>query len=166
MANNENLIYLALGVIAILIIGFMIGGVKRFRYRKVELFSPAEKHFLKALDKAVSSEFRILGKVRIADVILPVKGLSNKEYNKSFWKISSKHIDYILLDRDTLDTVCVIELNDRSHKRKDRIKRDAFVDKAFKSAKIPLVWFSAKREYDITEIKNTINNAIHEIEVE
>jgi len=44
------------------------------------LFSPAERSFLGVLIQAVPDENLVLGKVRVADVITPEKGLSRPKW--------------------------------------------------------------------------------------
>ncbi|WP_018231811.1 DUF2726 domain-containing protein [Thioalkalivibrio thiocyanodenitrificans] len=44
------------------------GKATRYPYVKIEgLFSPAERSFLGVLDQAVGDEYRVFGKVRVAD---------------------------------------------------------------------------------------------------
>ena len=49
-----------------------------------------------------------------------------------FNKIRSKHIDFALADDDT-NIIALIELDDSSHKRQDRVERDIFVDAVLKN---------------------------------
>jgi hypothetical protein len=132
----------------------------KLHYEKVALFTPAEKEFLNVLDQTVGKEFRIYGKVRIADTILPKRTLSRKNWNRHFFQISSKHFDYVLCDKRSMDPICVIELNDRSHQKKERIKRDQLVEKACRSANLPLIWIPVQREYDKREIHHQIKKEI------
>lgn len=129
---------------------------RKLYYRTVPLFSPAEKNFYQALNASVSSDYLILGKVRIADVLLPSKNLSKKRWNRHFWDISSKHFDFVLCDKESLEVVCVIELNDKSHQKRSRAERDRLVDEVCTSANLPLVWFKAQRSYDQEAIQKTI----------
>lgn len=73
-----------------------------YNYRKQKvLFTAAERSFLGILDQAVGDQYRILGKVRIADVLTPEKGMTRKHWQIAFNKISSKHFDYVLCDKQT-----------------------------------------------------------------
>lgn len=127
------------------------------------LFTPAERNFLFVLDEVIKkkgSDYRVFGKVRIADIIKPSKHLPKKMWNKLFWAISSKHVDYLLVDRESLEPILAIELNDKSHKRKDRMGRDEMVGKAFASAKIPLLWVKASRRYNRATLLSDIQEKI------
>jgi hypothetical protein len=80
--------------------------------RSDKLFSPAERSFLGVLEQIFGNEYRILGKVRLADVIRPRKGLSNSARASAFNRISGKHVDFAICDLRTLQVVGVVELDD------------------------------------------------------
>jgi hypothetical protein len=81
-----------------------------YNYRKLgTLFSPAERSFLGVLNQAVGENILIFGKVRVADVIAPRKGMSRSDWQKSFNKISGKHFDFILCNKGDLSVICAVE---------------------------------------------------------
>jgi len=51
-----------------------------------------------------------------------------------------------------MQILCAVELDDRSHERSDRQQRDAFLDKAFKKAKLPLFHIPCKKSYGAKEL--------------
>ena len=154
--QNIDMALLAGAALFVVILLLWVLRRERLHYEKVALFTSAEKKFLNVLDQAVGSEFRIYGKVRIADTILPKRTLSRKNWNRHFFQISSKHFDYVLCDKRSMDPVCVIELNDRSHQRRERIKRDQLVEKACRSANLPLIWIPVQKDYESREIRHLI----------
>ena len=60
------------------------------------LFTPAERSFHGVLEQSLGGSAKVLGKVRVADVITPIKGLSRGEWQKAFNKISANHFDFVL----------------------------------------------------------------------
>ena len=48
------------------------------------LFSPAERSFLGVLELALGDNYRVYGKVRIADVLKPSKGSPKSHWQKAF----------------------------------------------------------------------------------
>ena len=118
------------------------------------LFSPAERSFLGVLMQAVPDETIVMGKVRVADVITPIKGLDRSKWQIAFNKISAKHFDFVVCDRSTLKVISVVELNDKSHKQKKRADRDAFLREACASAGLRLLEFEAKARYSVVEVRN------------
>jgi len=119
----EWIILLLLVVIASVFIKAPAG--KGYSYRQLNpLFSAAERSFLGVLDKAVSDKNRVFGKVRVADILAPTKGMNRKNWQIAFNKISAKHFDYVLCSKDKLNVVAVIELDDKSHNtKKSKISR-------------------------------------------
>ena len=126
-------------------------------YQKTDaLFTPAERSFYGVLSQAVGDNATIFGKVRVADVVSPKKGLSRSTWQKSFNKISRKHFDFLLCCNDTLSVICAIELNDSSHKSKNRNDRHEFLKGVCHAAEIPLIPVPAKAAYVIDEVKMII----------
>lgn len=130
-----------------------------FNYDKRFLLTRAEANFYKYLVQVVDEEnYIIFPKVRIADIVKPKKGLSKKQYNKNFWRTSSKHIDFLIVDKKTYLPAICIELNDSSHNKGSRKKRDVLVDKVMASANVPMIWIKAKRSYNLNELTTSIFN--------
>lgn len=128
-----------------------------FQYRKVNaLFTPAEVSFMGVLSKVIGDKAKVLGKVRVADVISPNKGMSRSDWQKAFNKISSKHFDFIICDKNKLSVICAIELNDSSHNSKSRKERDILLTEVCKSAGVPLLISTARSTYKLDDIKNLI----------
>jgi hypothetical protein len=131
-----------------------------YPYRKADsLFSPAERSFFGVLEKAAGGKYRVLGKIRLADVISPKGGLSRSDRQKAFNRIVSKHIDFALCKRDDLSLLCAIELDDSSHKRRDREDRDDFLENALNAAAIPFIRFAARASYNVQEVREEIGKA-------
>lgn len=147
-----------------------------YPYRKLDvLFTPAERSFLGVLNQAVGENAQIFGKVRVADVIAPNKGMPRSDWQKAFNKISGKHFDFLLCAKNDLSVLCAVELNDSSHNSKKRNDRDAFLEGACQSANVPLVQIAARATYNINEIQNSLASFLpgsmtpkstHELEAE
>jgi Protein of unknown function (DUF2726) len=120
------------------------------------LFTPAERSFFGALENAVGDQFRVFGKVRIADVI-NVKSASNKTWQSAFNRISAKHFDFVVCERTTTRVVCAVELDDQSHKRRARVARDELVDAVCNKSGLPLLRIQAQAAYNIRDISAKLN---------
>lgn len=116
------------------------------------LFSPAERSFLGVLDLAVGKDFRIFGKVRLADVLTMQRGLRGEAYRAAKNRIIAKHVDFVLCRPDDLAVLCAIELNDKSHQRKQRRERDEFLAEACLGAGLPLIMFDAQHAYSAPDV--------------
>lgn len=122
--------------------GIAQGLFRRYKKRSHLLTQTEVRSYRKIEPACKSLGFKLMAQVRIADVI-NVKGSEKKKGSKrGFWKafvkISSKHIDFVVVDSN-FGIVGCIEIDDRSHQKKDRAKRDVFVNKVFKSAGVPLM---------------------------
>lgn len=151
-------------VLAIIAIGAILEVVRRSAWRSEQaayekngaLFTPAERIFLDVLDQAIGQRFRIMGKVRLGDII-KVKATSDRSaWQRATNQIQQKHVDFAVCDPATLDVRFVIELDDASHAQVKRQERDAFVDKALQSAGILIHRFAVKRTYSVQEVQKTL----------
>ena len=126
--------------------------------RKDFLLSQAERSFFGVLERVVGAEHRLFAKVRIADLVWIPKGTGS--WQRHFNRISAKHIDFILCDRDTVRPRLAIELDDSSHQRQSRRDRDDFVDRVLADAGLPLLRVPAQPAYNVEELRAKIIAAI------
>ena len=157
------MLWVLLGILGSILLAFIVKYSQKanlnqeFPYRRIDpLFTPAERSFLGVLQKAAGDQVNIFGKVRVADVINPQKGLSRSEWQKAFNRIANKHFDFLICRSDDLSALCVIELNDSSHKSQKRSQRDEFLSAACSEANLPFVQIPAKVAYQIEEISTII----------
>jgi hypothetical protein len=146
-------------LIIIVVIVLIISGSSKNQLTysiKGPLFTAAERSFLGVLDIAASDDYRVFGKVRIADILNPKKGMNRKNWQIAFNKISAKHFDYVLCHKDTLEVALVIELDDKSHNKKSVKVRDDFVNSACKTAELNLLRIPAKSKYSVNEVSDAI----------
>ncbi len=130
---------------------------KDYPYEKNDpLFSPAERSFLGVLEQAVGENYRIFGKIRLADIIRVKRGLDKSTRQTAFNRIQSKHLDFVGCDPNDLTIHFAIELDDKSHAGARRQRRDDFVNQALDTAGVPLFRFPAKRTYSVKEIQSTL----------
>ena len=139
--------------------------ISLFRQRDA-LFTAAERSFLGVLDQASAGRYRVFGKVRIADVIAPAKGLDKSTWTSVFNRIKAKHFDFVLCDPQTLKVKAVIELNDKSHSSSRRVERDELVGRACADAGLALRMVKARRSYSVEAVKQVVNEIEIELRVE
>jgi len=128
-----------------------------FPYQKEShVFSVAERSFLGVLEQAVGDQHRIMGKVRLADVITVRFGMNRKGRQSAVNRIQSKHVDFVVCHAKDLAVQYVVELDDQSHDRATRQDRDEFVDQALQAANVPIFHFSAKRSYAVADVRTVL----------
>jgi len=118
-------------------------------FKKTYFFTPTEKKFFDVLVEAVGDEVVVFSQCRVADLI----DVDSKKHFGAFNRIKSKHIDFVLVEKVSAALLCAIELDDKSHARKDRVKRDKFLDQVFAQVELPLFRFRAQNEYSVADIR-------------
>ena len=124
------------------------------------ILTAPEQRFYKVLQSALGGRALIMSKVRIADLIKVRRTIARRNFWRHFSKISQKHIDFVLVDPRTFETLCLIELDDKSHARRNRVQRDQFVNRIMAQTGIPLYRFPVRRHYNAAEILNTLSPAL------
>ena len=123
-------------------------------YKRKYLLTKNEYYFYKRLKEiADKHNFCVLTKVRLADLVEVNHEAKKNEKLKYFSKIKSKHIDFILCNKENLYPELLIELQDNSHNNKNRIERDNFIKKIAEKTnyKIIFVYGTNDLEKRITE---------------
>ena len=154
------LIFLVIVVVAVLA---LLNRKRKAKYvPRSFLFTKTEWKFAQVLQQAIQRDWLMMGKVRVADLLAVERNpkLKRSDWMRAFAKISSKHIDFVIVDPQSGRVMCCIELDDPSHSRKDRIERDIFVNAAFKQAGVPLLRIPTAKHYDHNRLSQTIHAAI------
>ena len=117
------------------------------------LLSKGEHVFYQALRKALPPGLAVMMKVRLSDVINCSGAAWKAGYGS---RISQKHLDFVLIDATSTAVRLVVELDDRTHQRKDRRLRDEFVDRALGTAGVPVLHVPAAASYDPVRVKAAV----------
>ncbi|KAB0666810.1 DUF2726 domain-containing protein [Oryzomonas japonica] len=158
-------LFIGMIIIILIVIGLLAAGKNKkpsnrtdLQFTKVStLFTPAERSFLGVLEQAIGERYRVFGKVRVGDIMTPAKGLTASKRTTARNMIDKKHVDFLICSAADLIPLGVIELDDKTHERKDRADRDDLIDKALASARIPIVHFTVKQGYTISEIREKLS---------
>ena len=116
------------------------------------IMTAAETKFFRALQAAVGKQYTIFPQLPLWTLIQPESNDANaaRAFNN---RINLKRIDFVLVDSTSFMPYVAIELDDRSHQREDRQRRDAFVDEVLKQAGIKIVHIRAASNYDLQTIR-------------
>jgi hypothetical protein len=123
-------------------------------YEVRPLLSAAELNFYRVLVTAVQDRFVIMSKVRLIDVFEVRKGIP--KYQTWANKVMKKHVDFLLCHPQTMVPQVLIELDDKSHQRKDRQARDEIVDRVAAAVKLLILHVEAKRGYSMQELREMV----------
>lgn len=164
--NNMKNLYIVVGaIVAVSVCVVFISILFRkndsdlFPYQKRKYFlSPTEKIFFDLLLRLLKDEYFIFPQVHIASVLEVKRGQAN--YMSYFNKIIRKSFDFVILDKQTMNALVAIELDDVSHERPNRILRDTFVNNAVGAANFPILHFKAEKEYNEENLLLELNKVL------
>ena len=147
-----------------------------FPFQRKEYFlTNAERSFFGVLQGAVGQQYLIFAKVRLADLVFIPKGTfsavrpegvegwtaeSPRAWRSHMNRIQSKHIDFVLCDRQSVRPLVAIELDDSSHQSADRQARDTVVEGVLEAAGLPLFRIAVRTGYNPADLTRAINEAI------
>lgn len=132
------------------------------------LMSPAELNFYRTLTRVVANphdrqgppQAVVMSKVRVLDLIQVIRGLDRSSYQSALNRIKAKHVDFVLCEPETMEVRCVIELDDRSHSRRDRQTRDELMDSIYAGVGLPVLHVDCRRGYSMQEVVGMIREAV------
>ena len=125
----------------------MASGV--FWERQTQLMTDREVNFMQGLFRAVDMQrWYLCPQVRVADIVRITPRISNR--SRTWWKlfhlVAKWHCDVVIVDIRTFQIVAAVELDDASHLKKSRRRRDILLDEVMRQAGIPLIRSRDSRE--------------------
>jgi hypothetical protein len=121
------------------------------------LLTTSELAFYKVLREAIADRWELSLKTRLADVVGCPPALWKRPFGR---RIAQKHVDFVLYDPANGAIRAVVELDDPTHIRPERRKRDRFVNHLLEREAIPLVRVHVRRHYDVTQLRRRLDSAI------
>jgi very-short-patch-repair endonuclease len=119
------------------------------------LLTATETTFYRALQDAVGTRYIIFTQLPLWTMIhtaIDDNRLATIVQNR----ISLKRVDFVLVDPVTLEPQAILELDDRSHRREDHVKRDIFVASVLEQVGIPLVRIPIASTYASPKIRQLL----------
>ena len=155
------IIFLLLALIVIAILAKLVPQKKNSEYdlskyyRKESIVTQVEKWMYNIINETISEEYMIAPKVGMKDYI-GVK--SGKDYIKHFGHIAQKHIDFLICKKEDLSPVLGIEIDDLSHQKNNRKKRDQDNDQIYNAIGLKIIHIPTNTKEN--ELKEIINNSL------
>ncbi len=130
----------------------------QFQYRKKEfLMSPTERSCYEALSAGLGSEYYIFPQIHLDCLLEP--SAYGREHLYAFRHINQKSVDFVLCDR-MFRSVLAIELDDRTHERVDRVRRDSIVSTILRDVGVPLLRIKNQKVFDMQTLTAAVRAAI------
>lgn len=117
-------------------------GAGRVYEAKLGFMTPREQHFLTALRAATGdARWLLCPQVRLADVVQVSARFRarSRPWWRFFGVIAQWHCDVVIVSRADFRVVAVVELDDASHLRAHRRRRDRVFEEVLRQAGIPLL---------------------------
>lgn len=98
----------------------------------------------------------ILPQVQLQSIFKTIDKKNITDFNK----IKSKSVDFAIVD-NKYNYKMFIELDDYTHNRQDRIKRDIFINNLFKTYNLKLKRIKVQNNYNLEELENIIKEVVN-----
>ena len=156
---------IALGTIFFLlaVIKIVLGGNPQFNTRlktkyKYErrdyLMTNRERVFFDNLINKIGDEYYIFPQIHLSSLLNhKIRGQS---WRGAFSHINQKSVDFVLCDKSNLSPKLIIELDDRSHEREDRIVRDDIVEEILRDSYLPLLRLKSSEDFNKEDVLKLI----------
>ena len=167
-------IYIVVAFVILLVLDFITrkifndkesAEIKKSTYRyfaKNAIMTERENKFFQQLNEILGNKWFVIPQVHLSALLNhKVKG---QNWKAAFRHINGKSVDYVLLSKETMKPICAIELDDSTHNYKNRVERDAEVERIFADAKLPLARFKNPEKLSRQDIVNTIAAAIKKVQ--
>ena len=124
------------------------------KYSKKCLITDYEKRFYMILKTNFEQKYAIQTQVNLLSIV-------NKNTNDKYRNELFRNIDFGIFDKNTLEPLVMIEINDKSHCEQERYKRDLKVREILQESKIPLITFYSNYPNKESYIVNKINEVLN-----
>jgi hypothetical protein len=131
---------------------------QRSPYVAVPVLTAAERRFFVLLEDVLPKQWYLLAEVRLANLVHVKPG--SGPFWKHFSPIGMKCVDFVIVRRDTMTPVLVVELDDRTHTWAERRKRDPFVDQLLTAVNIPVLHWPVSASYNRAELSQAIGSKL------
>lgn len=171
---NKTLTYIIVAFFILLALDFITrklftnkesAEIKKSTYRyfaKNAIMTERENKFFQQLNEILGNKWFVIPQVHLSALLNhKVKG---QNWKAAFRHINGKSVDYVLLSKETMKPICAIELDDSTHNYRNRVERDAEVERIFAEAKLPLARFRNPEKLSRQDIVNTIAAAIKKVQ--
>jgi hypothetical protein len=126
---------------------------------KNAVFTPAEKNFQNLVEQAMGTKYRVINRVKLADIVTIRNGVSDRASQSAGKNAEGKYLDFVICERNTMKLLGAIDLVDTQGKGY-KIKKDWFISGALEAASIPHLRIKVKANYTLAEIRACINSRL------
>lgn len=156
------IIYAGLIILAILVLKIFVPGrfldrknKSIYTYRRKDfLMTRAEHELFDILVGIVGDQYYVFPQIHLPNIL--DNKVVGQNWRGAFRHIDEKSVDFVICDRAYIKPLLAIELDDRTHERDDRKKRDGEVERILNEANMPLLRFANNGHFNKEEIKRFV----------
>ena len=157
--------YFLLGLGGLLLLAFGLNLHRRFGRRArlpyvadETLFTPPQRAFLAALEEALGPEYRVYGRVRVAEVIALRPRLDRAARRRAWALLGDRQFDFLVCSAATSALACAVNLAPRSRRR--RPPPQDTLDCICDAAGLPFVRFREADHYAAAQLEQSVFGAM------
>ena len=126
--------------------------------RKDCVMTPAERECFLALLAEMGVDYHFFPQVHLDSIVAP--RVSGSKRFAAFRHINQKSVDFVACDKKNLRPLFAIELDDKTHSQRNRIKRDREVARILQGAGIPLVRIENRGRFEPKALAQLVQRGI------
>ncbi|WP_295392860.1 DUF2726 domain-containing protein [uncultured Thiodictyon sp.] len=157
--------YFLLGLAGLLLLALILSLYRRFGRRArwpyvadEALFSPPQRAFLAVLERAVGPDYRVYGRVRVAEVIGLRPRLDRAARRRAYARMGDRQFDFLVCQAATGAIACAVNLVPRSRLGR-AVPRDT-LDRVCAAAGLPFVRLREADGYFESELAQLVQSVI------
>lgn len=148
------LLLVLLAIIAAIVVNRFVHHGNPFPFhKKPQLFTQVERSYLQLLERAVGERYKIINRVKLADILELRDNADSKTKRAALLKLNAKYLDYVLCDTEDMSIVAVIDLVNNTNKEGHKAVPDWFVSGALEASGIPYIRMKIKAGYTVADIQ-------------
>lgn len=120
------------------------------------LITKVEHEFFDILQKHFGNQYYIFPQVHLSTIFN--HKIMGQNWQSARNHIDRKSIDFLICNKNFINPLLGIELDDKTHQKQDRQTRDLQVENIFNNAGLPLIRFQNHGRFDEEEIVKKLNN--------
>ncbi len=101
-----------------------------FKYKKKDsILTKPEMDFYREISSVLNDKYILLPQVHLSSIL--EHKIAGQNWKSALNHIQRKSVDFVIFEKQNLEPKIVIEVDDSSHQREDRIERDGIVKEIF-----------------------------------
>ena len=124
------------------------------------LLTPAERAFAHAMEQAIGGRYRLLAKVRLAELFAVDLPVNSKGWQQALDELAGRQADFVVCDSHSFAPLALVELRDPSQGRRGRVEHDDWLVGVCRKVGVPVLVVEARTSYSVVELKRHLAVAL------